>query len=125
MYVLYGEYCSCEVLQNTNTRNWEIWWTNENWICRITWKRSDWIRRPFHSHRCTTIWKPSDSDCKNVQVESFENEEVLIEYTLANPMSLKDVVDYVVNNEKVHLTKEDLALSNTKIENGLHNKTNG
>ena len=32
-------------------------------------------------------------------------------------MPFKDVVDCVVNNEKVHLTKEDLALSNTKIEN--------
>ena len=28
-----------------------------------------------------------------------------------------DVVECVVNDEKVHLTKEDLALSNTKIEN--------
>ena len=30
---------------------------------------------------------------------------------------LKDVVECVVNDEKVHLTKEDLALSNTEIEN--------
>ena len=40
-------------------------------------------------------------------------------------MPLKDVVDCVVNNEKVHLTKEDLALSNTKVVKiGLQNKTN-
>ena len=54
---------------------------------------------------------------KDLQVESYEDEEVLIEYTLANPIPFKDVVEYVVNDEKVHWTKEDLALSNTKIEN--------
>ena len=50
-------------------------------------------------------------------VESCEDREVLIEYTLANPIPFKDVVECVINDEKVHLTKEDLALSNTKIEN--------
>ena len=53
---------------------------------------------------------------KDLQVESYEDEEVLIEYTLANTIPFKDVVECVVN-EKAHLTKEDLALSNTKIEN--------
>ena len=52
---------------------------------------------------------------KVLHIESNENEEVLTEYTLANQMSYKDVVDCDVNNEKVHLTKEDLALSNIKI----------
>ena len=56
---------------------------------------------------------------KDLQVESHEDEEVLIEYTLANPIPFKDVVECVVNDEKVHLTKEDLALSNTKIENWI------
>ena len=32
-------------------------------------------------------------------------------------MPFKVAVDCVVNNEKVHLTKEDLALSNTEFEN--------
>ena len=50
-------------------------------------------------------------------MELYEDEEVLIEYTLANPLPCKDVVECVVNDEKVHLTKEDLALSNTNIEN--------
>ena len=54
---------------------------------------------------------------KDLQVESYEDEEVLIEYTLANPIPFKDVVECVINDEKVHLTKEDLALPNTKIEN--------
>ena len=54
---------------------------------------------------------------KDLQLESYEDEEVLIEYTLANPIPFKDVVECVVNDEKVCLTKEDLALSNTKIEN--------
>ena len=54
---------------------------------------------------------------KDLQVESHDDEEILIEYTLESPMPFKDIVDYVVNNEKVHLTKEDLALSNTKIGN--------
>ena len=54
---------------------------------------------------------------KDLQVESYVDEEVLIEYTLANPIPFKDVVECVVNDKKVHLTKEDLALSNTKIEN--------
>ena len=53
---------------------------------------------------------------KDLQVESYEY-EVLIEHTLANPITFKDVVECVGNDEKVHLTKEDLALSNTKIEN--------
>ena len=52
-----------------------------------------------------------------LQEESYEDEEVLIEYTLLNPIPFKDVMECVVNDEKVHLTKEDLALSNTKIEN--------
>ena len=54
---------------------------------------------------------------KDLQVESYEDEDVLIEYTFANPIPFKDVVECVVNDVKVHLTKEDLALSNTKIEN--------
>ena len=53
---------------------------------------------------------------KDLQVESYDDEEVLIECTLANPIPYKDVVECVVNDEKVHLTKEYLALSNTKIE---------
>ena len=53
---------------------------------------------------------------KDLQEESYEDEEILIEYTLANPIPFKDVVECVVNDEKVHLTKKDLALSNTKIE---------
>ena len=54
---------------------------------------------------------------KDLQVESYKDEEVLIKYTHANPIPLKDIVECVVNDEKVHLTKEDLALSNTRIEN--------
>ena len=38
-------------------------------------------------------------------------------------MQFKDVVDCLVNDEKVHLTKEDLALSNTKLKIGLHKRT--
>ena len=53
---------------------------------------------------------------KDLQVESYED-EVLIEYTLANPIPFKDIVECVVNYEKVHLTKEDLALSHTKFQN--------
>ena len=55
---------------------------------------------------------------KDLQVVSYEDEEVLIEYTLANPIPFKDVVECFVNDKKVHLIKEeDLALSNTKTEN--------
>ena len=54
---------------------------------------------------------------KDLQVEPYEYEGVLIEYTLANLIPFKDVVECVLNDEKVHITKEDLALSNTKIEN--------
>ena len=59
---------------------------------------------------------------KDLQVESYEDKELLIEYTPANPIPFKDVVECVVNNKKVHLTKEDLALSNTKIENWFTQK---
>ena len=62
---------------------------------------------------------------KDLQVESYEDEEVLIEYTLANPIPFKDVVECVFNDEKVHLTKEDLACQIPKLKIGLHNKTNG
>ena len=48
---------------------------------------------------------------------TVKDEEVLIEYILGNQVPLKDVVDCIVNNEKVHLSKRDLALSNMKIEN--------
>ena len=44
---------------------------------------------------------------KDLQEDSYEDEEVLIEYTLANPIPFKDTVKCVVNNKKVHLTKED------------------
>ena len=53
---------------------------------------------------------------KDLQVELYEDEEVLNEYNLTNPIPFKDVVECVINDEKVHLTK-DLAISNTKIEN--------
>ena len=54
---------------------------------------------------------------KDLQVELYEDEEILIEYTLAHAIPFKDDVECVVNNEKVYLTKKDLALSNRKIEN--------
>ena len=54
--------------------------------------------------------KPVILTVKDLHVESYEDEEVLIECTLANPIPLKDVVECVVNNEKVHLIKEDLTL---------------
>ena len=38
---------------------------------------------------------------KDFQVESYEDEEALIEYTLANPIPFKDVVECVVNDEKI------------------------
>ena len=43
----------------------------------------------------------------------------MIEYTLANPIPFKDVVECVVNDEKMHVTKVDLPLLNTKIEKWL------
>ena len=46
-----------------------------------------------------------------------EEEEVVIEYTLANPIPIKDVVECVVNNVKVHPNKRDLTLSSSEIEN--------
>ena len=54
---------------------------------------------------------------KDLQMESYKDEEVLIEYTLAKTISFKDAVESGTNDEKVYLTKEDLALPNTKIEN--------
>ena len=52
----------------------------------------------------------------DLQVDSYENNKVLIEKPLANLIPLKEVVECVVNNEKVHLTNGDLTLSNTKTE---------
>ena len=40
-----------------------------------------------------------------------------IEYTLTNSMPFKKVVECIVNNEKVYLTKENFTLSITKFEN--------
>ena len=37
--------------------------------------------------------KPVILTVKDLQVESYEDEEVLIEYTLANPIPFKDVVE--------------------------------
>ena len=42
---------------------------------------------------------------KDLQVESYEDEDILIEYTLKNPIPFKDVVEYDVNGEKVHLNQ--------------------
>ena len=44
---------------------------------------------------------PVDLTVKDLQVESHEDEEVLIEYTLANPILFKDVVECVFIDEKV------------------------
>ena len=44
---------------------------------------------------------PVNLTVKDLQVESYEDEEVLIEYTLANPIPFKDVVECVVNDENV------------------------
>ena len=49
----------------------------------------------------------------------------MIEYTVANPIPFKGVVECVINDEKVHLTKEDLALSNTKIKNWFMQQNKG
>ena len=38
---------------------------------------------------------------QDLQVESYEDEEVLIEYTLANPIPFQDFVECVINDEKV------------------------
>ena len=42
---------------------------------------------------------------RDLQVESYEDEDVLIDNTLENSEPFKDVVDCVVNDEEVHLTK--------------------
>ena len=36
---------------------------------------------------------------KDLQVESYEDEEVLIEYTLVNQIPFKDVVESIVNDD--------------------------
>ena len=36
---------------------------------------------------------------KDLQVGSYEDEEVLIEHTLSNPLPFQDVVECVVNDE--------------------------
>ena len=59
---------------------------------------------------------------KDLQVETNKDKEGLIEYTLANPLPFKNVVCYVVNDEKVHLTRNGMASSNTKIENWFWQK---
>ena len=45
--------------------------------------------------------KPVVLTVKDLQVESYEDGEVLVEYTLANPIPFKDVVECVVKDEKV------------------------
>ena len=54
---------------------------------------------------------------KDLQADSYKDEEVLIEYILANPILFQDVTECIVHDEKVHQTKEDLSLSNTNLEN--------
>ena len=66
----------------------------------------------------------------NLQVELYDDKEVLIEYTVANAVPFTDVVDCVVNNGKVHLTKKIWHFKIwhfliPKLKIGLHNKTNG
>ena len=60
---------------------------------------------------------------KDLQVGSYEEEKALNEFTLANPMPFKDGVDCFSNNEKIHLSKEHLAVFNAKIENWLTQKS--
>ena len=42
--------------------------------------------------------------------------KVLIECNLSNPVSFRDIIDCAINSEKIHLTKNSLALSNAKFE---------
>ena len=72
-------------------------------ISRSAWEGSDWIskRIPFHNYGCTAFRKLSDSYCKKIPVESYENKEGLVEYTLANPVHFKDVVEFV-NSERLY-----------------------
>ena len=64
---------------------------------------------------------------KDLQVESYEDEGVVIEHTLPNPMPFKEVVECVTNDEKVHLTiGEDLAFwhyQTPELKIGLLSKT--
>ena len=88
-----------------------------NEIIPISFQSKELLKDQFTVSDVLLSENPVILTLKDLQVESYEDEEVLIEYTLANPIPFKDVVECVVNDEKVHLTKEDLALSNTKIEN--------
>ena len=61
-----------------------------------------------------------------MQVESYEDEEVLIEYTLANPTPFKDVVECVVNDEKVTSNQRRFGIvKHQKLKICLQNKTTG
>ena len=116
-YVLYSEYGSCYLFWNKYQKLRKLMdiYTLNQQICREKiWLNQKTISQSQMYYYLKTQWFPV---IKDLQVYSNEDEEVLIEYTLANPMPFKDVIDCVVNNEKVHLTKEDLALSNTEIEN--------
>ena len=59
----------------------------------------------------------------DLQVQLYDDEEVLIEYTLVNLMAFKDVVDCVINSEKEnYYTKEDWNFLVSKLKAVLHNK---
>ena len=124
-YVLYCEYGSCELFWNTNTRKWGHWQTNKIWIrlsiIRFAWKRNDWIRRPIYSHRFTTIWKPSHSNSTRFTGRVIWGWS-LIEYTFANPVLFKDIVDCGINTEKVHLNRMIWYYLIPKMKIGSHKK---
>ena len=80
---------------------------------------------PKDQFKISDVLNPVLLTVKDLQVESYEDEEVLIEYILTNPIPFKEVVECVVNDEKVHLTKEELDCQTPELKIGLHNKING
>ena len=72
------------------------------------------MRRPFHSHTHTTIWKPSDSDCKRLIGGVIWGWRIMDWIYPCQSISYTDILDYVVQNEKVHLTRDDACKQSCK-----------
>ena len=71
----------------------------------------------MYSHRCTAIRKPSDSDCNGFTgrvILGCRRADGIYSHKFS---AIQDVVKCVSYTDNRHLSKEDLALSYTKIKN--------
>ena len=87
-YVLYCEYDSCELFWYVNTRNWRDWWVNKIEFSSesVHLHVQDLVNyeHPFTATDLLLSENPVILTRKDLQAESYDDHEVVIEYNFAD-----------------------------------------